>query len=180
MEIVEAGNQECSPSGFFRREVRLRAPVEWSPRKARRTWKLGAPAYGPNDVPAASRKTQNGYLVRTRDSLARVGRKFEVSSADLCHYFASRAAGGFFGALATHIDDVLGCVGPDVLQKAREYLGRHFVHVGMKLPQDDAFSARLDQENFTDAPEPMPTASGSRASHQRLSTVVGGGSDVSM
>ena len=80
-------------------------------------------------------------------------------------------------ALTTHIDDVLGCREPAILLRVRKYLERRywgvkvqkqsFVRVAMELSQVNDFSIQLAQENFTNAPKPMPTVPEVWASRQR-------------
>ena len=63
------------------------------------------------------------------------------------------------GIFSSHIDDILGCGAPGVLERTRHYLeqrfgalkvqGNNFVHVGMELVQQSDFSVTLTQAEFT-------------------------------
>ena len=63
------------------------------------------------------------------------------------------------GVFSSHIDDILGCGAPGVLDGARYYLEQRFgplkvqenafVRAGMELVQKAGFSVGLTQEEFT-------------------------------
>ena len=63
------------------------------------------------------------------------------------------------GIFSSHIDDILGCGAPGVLDRARYYLEQRsgplkiqessFVHVGVELGQKADFSATRAQAEFT-------------------------------
>ena len=93
----------------FKRDVFLRAPAKWHPRGAQRIREFRGPAHGLHDAPDGLRETPQGYLLRTAEPLAKVSRKYQVSPCAPRLYFIFRGSGGAVGALATHIDDVLGC-----------------------------------------------------------------------
>ena len=87
----------------------LRAPEEWDPSNAHRIWKLHVPSYETGDAPVAYHRSLQEYLLESVDSLAKVGLRFRASSFAPCSYFVCREAGGAVGAIATHIDGILGC-----------------------------------------------------------------------
>lgn len=62
-----------------------------------------------------------GAFFRKDESLIMAALKFQVSSFDPCLHFVFDPSGGAVGALATHIDGVLGRGGPDVLAEVRKY-----------------------------------------------------------
>ena len=70
------------------------------------------------------RKTLGRNLLRSDESLALVGFKFQVSSSRPCLYFIFRHRGGAVCALASYTDDILGCGGSDILSEVRGYLER--------------------------------------------------------
>ena len=75
---------------------------------------------------------------------------------------------GGSGSLFTHIDDVLGCGAPGVLERARHYLEHRFGalkvqentfgHVGMELVHQLDLSATLTQAAFTRQLQPLETS----------------------
>ena len=121
--------------------VYLKAPREWCPRMPSRIWRLNAPAYGLNDAPVEFRKTLKRYLAKSEESLKLVGLRFETSKLDPCLYIVFPADSDAVGTFSTHIDDILGCGVPGVLERTRKNLAhrlgalkvqeRTFVHVGM-------------------------------------------------
>ena len=133
----------------FDRAVFLRAPDEWNPGSAHRIWKLNAPAYGLNDAPVAFRRSLKRHLMNSTLSMDRVGLKCIGSSFDPCLFFVFRKTGSAVGAFTTHIDDILGCGEPGVMDGIRTFLELrfgelksqegNFVHVGMELVQDSTF-----------------------------------------
>ena len=72
------------------------------------------------------------------------------------------------GVSTTHIDDILGCGVPGILERTRQFLQKRFgglklqesdfVHVGMELSQGSDFSVRLTQLAFTGNLLPMDTS----------------------
>ena len=52
--------------------------AKWGPECAHRVWKLHAPAYILNDLPAALHRTLQRYLLKSADSLAPVSRGFRL------------------------------------------------------------------------------------------------------
>ena len=82
------------------------------------------------------------------------------------------------GVFATHIDDILGCGEPGVMDKLRQFselrFGRlkvqekQFVHVGMELAQDSSFSVTLTQKDFTEKLKPLGTSPRLWAARQKL------------
>ena len=89
-------------------------------------------------------------------SMERVGLRCEGSSYDPCLFFMFRGKGPAVGAFTTHIDDILGCGEPGVMERLRQFselrFGElklqesNFVHVGMDLSQDSSFSITLTQK----------------------------------
>ena len=65
------------------------------PDGARRIGKLRAPAYGLGDAPAFFRWTLSRYLVRSDNSMAHLGLKFQASPFRPYSYFSFRESGGF-------------------------------------------------------------------------------------
>ena len=116
-------------------------------------WRLNAPAYGLNDAPVEFHKTLKCYLVKSEESLKLVGLRFATSNLDPCLYTVFTAHDEAVGTFSTHIDDILGCGAPGVLERTRRYLEhrfgafmvqeRNFVHVGMELTQLPDFSVTL-------------------------------------
>ena len=90
--------------------------------------------------------------------MKRVGLLCQVSAFDPCLFFVFRETRRPAGAFTTHIDDILGRGGPDVLPKIRDFSGRRFgelklpdaafVDVGMELEHDSDFSATLTRDEF--------------------------------
>lgn len=118
MEHVESGNQDGSGRGVF-----LRAPADWAPGGTHRVRKLYVPASGSSNAPAASHRALQHCLANTVDSSARMGIRFQVSSAGPRLNFVFRNGAGAVRAVSTHVDDSLGCGEPDVLSKVRIFLG---------------------------------------------------------
>ena len=143
----------------FPREVYLRAPRDWCPRNANRVWRLNTPAYGLNDAPVEFHKTLKRDLVKSDESLKLVGLRFATSTLGPCLCAILNGEGVAVGVFSTHIDDILGCGAPGVLERTRHYLEQRsgapkvqensFVHVGMELVQQLDFSATLTQAEFT-------------------------------
>ena len=129
----------------FPRGVYLHAPCEWCPR-----------AHSRNDAPVEFRKTLQRYLVKSTESPKLVGLRFETSKLDPCLYTVFTGSDEAVGTVSTHIDDILGCGAPGVLDRSRQYLEhrfgalkvqeRKFMHVGMELVQSPDFSVTLTQE----------------------------------
>ena len=90
---------------------------------------------------------------------------------DPCLYTVFTADDEAAGAFSTHIDDILGCGAPGVLERTRQYLEhrfgallaqeRNFVHVGMELAQLPDFSVTLTQAEFTRPLQPLETSTAS-------------------
>ena len=99
------------------------------------------------------------YLVNSVESLSEAGLRLEVSSFGRRPYFVFRELGGAVGAIAMHIDDILGRGAPDLPKNARRSgegrLGKlkvqeeSSVRAGAELGQEDDFSATLTQEGVT-------------------------------
>ena len=133
-----------------------------------RIWRLNAPAYRLNDAPVEFHKTLKRYLVKSEESLKLVGLRFETSKLDPCLYTVFTADSEAVGIFSTHIDDILGCGAPGVLERTRKYLEhrfgalkvqeRTFVHVGMELTQVLDFSVTLTQKEFTSRLQPLETS----------------------
>ena len=98
--------------------------MERGPEGAHRIWELHSAACGLHDSLAACRETLQAYLLCSDCSLARVGRKFEVTSSDPCLSVVFHECGGAAGAHAAHVDDTFGCGGPGVLSRVRAYVER--------------------------------------------------------
>ena len=123
-----------------------------------RVWKLNAPAYGSNDAPVEFRETLKRYLLQSANSLKLVGLLFEVPTLDPCLFVVYNAEKEAAGVFSSHIDDILGCGAPGVLDRARYYLEQRFgplkvqenffAHVGMELAQKADFSVSLTQAEF--------------------------------
>ena len=111
-------------------------------------------------------------------SMDRVGLKCIGSSFDPCLFSVFRKTGSAVGAFTTHIDDILGCGEPGVMDGIRAFLELrfgelklqegNFVHVGMELVQDSTFSVTLTQKEFTDKLEPLGTSPQLWAARQKL------------
>ena len=97
-----------------------------------------------------------------------MGLRFETSNLDPCLYAVFTDSDEAAGTFSTHIDDILGCGAPGVLERTRQYLEhrfgalkvqeRNFVHVGMELAQLPDFSVALTQEEFTCRLQPLETS----------------------
>ena len=82
-----------------------------------------------------------------------VGLRHQAPTFDPCLFFVFRGKGQAVGAFAAHIDDILRRGEPDVLTKMRNFpeqrkgelqlQGESFVHVGVELVKDSAFSVTL-------------------------------------
>ena len=146
----------------------LQAPAEWEPSDPRGFCKLNAPTYGLNDAPAAFHRTLQKYLTNSDASIKAVGLIYTVSSFDPCLYFIYDQSNVAAGVFTTHIDDILGCGVPGILERTRQFLQKRFgglklqesdfVHVGMELSQGSDFSVRLTQLAFTGNLLPMDTS----------------------
>ena len=96
------------------------------------------------------------------------GLRFEASTPDPCLYVVYNAGKEAAGAFPVHIDDLLGCGAPDVLDRTRYYLEERFgplkiqensfVHVGMEFVQKADFSGGLTQAEFTRHSELIDTS----------------------
>ena len=83
-------------------------------------------------------------------------------------YFVYRKTGSAVRALATHIDDILGCGECDLHARVREFskerfgemegLEGSFVRVGAELAQEQDFSATLTQADFAKNMKLLPTS----------------------
>ena len=81
------------------------------------------------------------------------------------------------GVFSTHIDEILGCGAPGVLERTRHFLERRFgalkvqenafVHVGMELAQRQDFSVTLTQADFTRQLQPLETSTALGTRRQR-------------
>ena len=91
------------------RDVFLRVPARRNFGGAHSFWVLDPTAYGLYDVLAAFHKNLWRLLPCSDGSLSRVVLWFQVSSFSPSVYSIFFRAGGAVGAVATHIDDVLGC-----------------------------------------------------------------------
>ena len=157
----------CLQADGFDRDVYLRAPCDWNSEDFRRVWNLRAPAYKLNDAPAAFHRSLRKYLVNSVDLPAAVGLRFDVSSFVPRLYFVFRKMGSAVGAFATHTDDISGFREYDLLAKVRGFLVKRFggmqvqegsfVHVGMKLAQEEDFSVTLTQAAPTEKVKLLPT-----------------------
>ena len=88
-------------------------------------------------------------------SLKNVGLFCASSTFDPCLFYIFNGNGPAVGVFTTHIDDILGCGEPGVMDKLRQFLElrfgklkvqeKQFVHVGMELAQDSSFSVTLTQ-----------------------------------
>ena len=110
----------------FPREVYLQAPREWCPGNPCRVWRLNAPAYELNDAPVEFHKTLKRYLVKSNESLKLVGLRFETSTLDPRLYAILNNEKVAAGVFSTHIDDILGCGAPGVLERTRHYSESRF------------------------------------------------------
>ena len=109
-------------------------------------------------------------MAKSNESLKLVGLRFETSTLDPCLYAVLNNEGVAVGVFSTHIDDILGCGAPGVLERTRHYLEHrfgalkvqenNFVHVGMELAQQLDFSATLAQAEFTRQLQPLETSTG--------------------
>ena len=104
----------------------LQAPEEWNPGTECRVWKLKAPAYGLNDAPVAFHRSLKKHLMNKTLSMESVGLHCEGSTFDPCLFFVFNGKGPAAGALTTHIDGILGCGEPGVMEKLRQFLEIRF------------------------------------------------------
>lgn len=105
------------------------------------------------------------FLLISGDSLARVGLHIRVSSFEPRLFFAFRREDGPVGAIATHIDAILGRGEPDALSKIRvspecrfgEMRAQEspFVRFGVEVSQEDDFTVKLPQEEFAKNLKPL-------------------------
>ena len=140
------------------REVYLHAPLEWRPENPNIVWKLNAPGNGLNEAPVEFRRTLKRYLLQSANSPKLAGLRFEVSTLDPCLYVVYNTVKEAAGVFSSHIDDILGCGAPGVLDRTRYYLEQRFgplkiqensfAHVGMELAQKADFSVGLTQAEF--------------------------------
>ena len=152
----------------FPREVYLWGPRGWCSRNPCRVWRLKTPSYELNDAPVEFHKTLKRYLVKSDGSLKLIGPRFETSTLDPRLYAVFNNEKVAAGALSTHIDDILGCGAPGVLERTRHYLERRFgalkvqessfVRVCMELAQQLDYSAALAQAVFTRQLQPLETS----------------------
>ena len=68
----------------FERDVVLHAPLEWGPPRQKRVWKLKAPAYGPNDAPAAFHRSLKRYILNPDLSVKNAGLRCKAPTFDPC------------------------------------------------------------------------------------------------
>ena len=151
----------------FDREVYLRAPREWNSKDTSRVWQLRKPAYRLHGAPAAIHRSLNTNQVHSAKSLSSVGLRRDVSPFDPFMYFVYRKSGSAVGALATHIDDILGCGVPDLLVKVRGFSDKRCgemeaqeespVPAGMELGQEKDFSVTSTHADFTKNLKLLPT-----------------------
>ena len=59
------------------------------------------------------------WIMDSDVSVAKAGLQYRASSSDSFLYLVHRRAGGAAGAFTTHVDDILGCGGQDVLPKTQ-------------------------------------------------------------
>ena len=104
------------------REDYLHAPLKWCPKNPNRAWNLNDPVYGLNDAPSEFRKTLKRYLLQSETSLKLVGPRFEVSALDPCLSVVYNSEMEAAGVLSSHIDAIMGCGAPGVLDRTRYYL----------------------------------------------------------
>ena len=144
----------------------------------RRVWKLKAPAYGLNDAPVAFHRSLKSHLLNKELFREKAGLHCVSSAFDPCLFFIFNGKGPAVGAFTTHIDDILGCGEPGVMEKLRQFLEfrfgelklqeKQFVHVGMELSQDSSFSVTLTQKEFTEKLKPLGTSPRLWAARQKL------------
>ena len=87
------------------------------------------------------------------------GLRFATSTLDPCLCRVFNGESEAVGVFSSHIDDILGCGAPGVLDRTRHYLEQrfgalkmqenNFVHVGAELAQHADFSVTLTQAEFT-------------------------------
>ena len=121
----------------FERDVINQSPPEWLPGEPRRVRKLDAPSCCLNDTPVAPRWTPKRYLINNADSLEALDLRLEASQFDPFSFFAHRTSGAAAGAMATRIDDLLGCGGREILHEMDHSLS---ARVGPVKVQKDTFT----------------------------------------
>ena len=169
---LDIKNASLRADGFTRDDF-LRAPEGWGQSHSEKVWTLKAPAHGLNDVPVAPHRSLKKYVLNSEASMKIVGLRYRVSTFDPCLFSIFREAGCAVGVFATHIDDILGRGGPDVLAKIRAHSEKRFgelklqepsfVHVAMELVQEGDFPVTSKQEEFTQLSKPLPTSPQVRA-----------------
>ena len=92
----------------------------------------------------------------------------QASKFGPCSYFVLRRDGGAVGAIATHIDDILGRRENKVTCKTRVFLGRGLGRpevqetscgcVGAELPQEEDFAGKLTQGETMSNLKPLLTS----------------------
>ena len=102
------------------------------------------------------------------ESVNKVRLRCQVSNSDPCLFFVFRESGSAAGVFTAHIDDIIGCGGPDVLSKILQFSERRFgelklqesffVHVGMDVPRKSDFSVTLTQDEIAKHLQPLPTS----------------------
>ena len=113
--------------------------------------------------------------------MERAGLRRQVMAFGPCLFFFCRKTGSAAGAFTTHIDDILGCGGPDTLPKIRECPEQRFgelelresfiVHVGPDITQECDLSVTLTRDKFAQNLKPLPVSAQFWAARQRaLST----------
>ena len=97
-----------------------------------RIWKLGAPAFGLNDALAAFHRPPQKYLVNSEKSLAKETSGLRYRLLIRGFILSSGRMEAPWGAIATHIDEILGRCAPDMMSKTRNFsemrFGRQKVH----------------------------------------------------
>ena len=121
-----------------------------------RVWELKAPAYGLNDAPVACRRSLKRHLLNKEQSMKKVGLFCVSSTFDPCLFYIFNGKGPAVGVFATHIDDILGCGEPGVMDKLRQFSELRFgklkvqekqsVHVGLELAQDSSYASAHGEE----------------------------------
>ena len=157
----------------FGREANVRALCERSSQDIRGVWELKAHRTDLNDSPLAFSRPLRKYFANSVESPAAVGLRFEASSSDPCQYFVRRSSGGAVGAITTHIDDILGCSGPELFLKAGRYPEKRCgelkiqekssARVCLGLAQENDVRVTLTQEDFTgdmNSPPRVPELAG--------------------
>ena len=141
---------------------------------------MNAPAYRLNDAPVAPHRFLERYLVNANDSLEAVDLRIEASKFDPCLSLVFQRSGNAVGVITTHIADLLGCGGKDVLPRMRKYLSNRFgllevqkddfARIGMEALQGKDGSVEITQETSTDLLDPTATSPSLRRDRNRALT----------